>query len=1055
MILRLIFTTMLIAGAMTSVLAQQQDVYGCTDAAAANYNAAANLDDGSCCYSDWRIVNSSEATSWTFSDLNESGFFNSYYGYSLNSGGQCIPAGCYSMYIYANDGVTDFTFNVTDADGNLYYEGESFDGFAQVYISFSGEIVGCMDPQGCNYNPNATCGASWVCDYYSCVGCTDPNAPNYNPLATTDDGSCCTGSYTIVCSSPAEWQIWSNNYSYYVYGNYPETNSFCLGQGCYGLYIYSSGGFPVDWQVLDGNGVEVYSGTADMNNASFALDANETTGCGNPQACNYDPSVTCNYENLCTYDCYGCTDPNAPNYSATATIDDGSCCTDTWYTVEMDVPGSWSVYSYGGGVAYGHYPEDNGFCAGDICFSLVVYFDQNQPGNFSLNDALGNLIMEGVYDNQYGTGAIFYENGESGCWDSNACNFNPQASCPDNNLCDYTCQGCTDPNAPNYNPEATIDNGTCCTGSWFTLEVNEPSFWYVYSSATGTSAQGHYPESNGFCIPEEGCFTVSLYADLGLPVTFSVINNEGVVVGEYVQDDIFDYDGWLFIENGSTPGCIDSYACNYDPQATCPDYGICDYSCLGCTDPNAPNYDPEATVDNGSCCQNTWYTMELSEPAYWSASSSQSYEYSYGYYPEQNGFCMSDAGCFAFSVFSLDGMSNITYNIYDEDGNLAFTGEIQPYGVGAYLLSEDEISGCTDFYACNYNPDATCSDWTICDYSCYGCTDPEAPNFDPTATLDDGQCCYSGWYNMSGQGEFYWYSTTGGSGYYPYQTGFCGSEDCFTVYIYSVNGQGGFASVMDPDGNSVGELYYGGYDYHILSVGQNGEIAGCTYSAACNYNPDATCDDGSCEYYCGGCMSEDALNYDPYAQYDDGSCFYEIEPPLMGMAIIPDENNNQYYVQLNMMALGNGSPYMVSQDYSNELMMIDENGMYMAGPYPCDQEVVISLQSMTADMSTYMESDPISIECASTVSTQDIEEEASTLVIYPNPANGVFNITGITAERVQIQMIDLTGRKVFDKNVTVGAGRFEMNSSSLESGVYRLLITSANGTQSSSVVIEK
>jgi hypothetical protein len=1055
MILKFIFSIMLMTGAMTSVLAQQQDVYGCSDAAAFNYNASANIDDGSCCYSDWRIVNSSVPTNWLFIDMSDVGSTGTYYGSSSNSGGQCVPTqGCYLFHIYPQDLESAFSFDVIDTDGNSILSGESSDPYAQFYISFTGEIVGCMSSDACNYDPAATCGVSAICDYYSCVGCTDPNAPNYNPLATIDDGSCCTGSYTIVCSSPAEWSLWSNNYAYYVYGFYPEMNSFCLGQGCYGMYIYSLDGLPVDWQILDDNGIEVYSGTADQNNPSFALDANGITGCGNPQACNFDPSVTCSYENLCNYDCYGCTDPNAPNYNATATIDDGTCCTNTWYTVEMDAPGSWYVYTYAGGTAYGHYPEDNGFCAGNVCFSLVVYFDQNQPGTFSLNDAQGNLIMEGVYDNLYGTGAIFYENGESGCWDANACNYDPLASCPDYTLCDYSCQGCTDPNAPNYNSEATIDNGTCCTGSWFTLDVNEPSSWYAYNDLTGTSAQGHYPESNGFCMPQEGCFTVSLYSDLGLPVSFSVINSEGVVVGEYVSDGIFDYDGWLYIENGSTAGCIDPNACNFDPLATCPDYGVCDYGCFGCTDPNAPNYNPDATIDNGSCCLNAWYTVELSQPAYWSASSTLNYTYSYGYYPEQNGFCM-DEGCFAFSAFSFDGLEDITYNIYDQYGDLAYSGVLDQYGYGTYLLGEDEVSGCTDFYACNYNPDATCADWTICDYGCYGCTDPTAPNFDPTATLDNGQCCYNGWYNMFGQGEYYWYTTSGASGYYPYQTGFCGADGCFAVYVYSVYGEQGVASVIDPDGNNVGEIYFGGYDFNILSVGLNGEIAGCTYAEACNYNTDATCDDGSCQYYCGGCVDSAALNYDPYAQYDDGSCFYEMEPPFMGMAIIPDENNNQYYVQLNMMELGNGAPYMVSQDYSSQLMMIDENGQYMAGPYPCDQEVTISLQSMTADMNTYMVSDPLSVDCATTISTTELEEEANSLAVYPNPANGVFNITGINAERAQIQLIDLTGRKVFDKNVTVGAGRFEMTSSTLESGVYRLLITSANGTQSSSVVIER
>lgn len=50
-------------------------------------------------------------------------------------------------------------------------------------------------------------------------------------------------------------------------------------------------------------------------------------------------------------------------------------------------------------------------------------------------------------------------------------------------------------------------------------------------------------------------------------------------------------------------------------------------------------------------------------------------------------------------------------------------------------------------------------------------------------------------------------------------------------------------------------------------------IGGCMYSFACNYNPLATHDDGSCEITsCAGCTWPDADNYDPAALWDDGSC---------------------------------------------------------------------------------------------------------------------------------------------------------------------------------------
>jgi hypothetical protein len=49
---------------------------------------------------------------------------------------------------------------------------------------------------------------------------------------------------------------------------------------------------------------------------------------------------------------------------------------------------------------------------------------------------------------------------------------------------------------------------------------------------------------------------------------------------------------------------------------------------------------------------------------------------------------------------------------------------------------------------------------------------------------------------------------------------------------------------------------------------------GCTDSGANNYNPSATCDDGSCNYCIYGCTDLDADNYNGSATCDDGSCLY-------------------------------------------------------------------------------------------------------------------------------------------------------------------------------------
>ncbi|NQX93172.1 MAG: hypothetical protein HRT74_13805, partial [Flavobacteriales bacterium] len=59
----------------------------------------------------------------------------------------------------------------------------------------------------------------------------------------------------------------------------------------------------------------------------------------------------------------------------------------------------------------------------------------------------------------------------------------------------------------------------------------------------------------------------------------------------------------------------------------------------------------------------------------------------------------------------------------------------------------------------------------------------------------------------------------------------------------------------------------------------------CQDPDACNYDPNPFVEPGSCDYSCQGCTDDQANNYDPSATIDDGSCTY---PPIMGDF---DQNN--------------------------------------------------------------------------------------------------------------------------------------------------------------------
>lgn len=236
--------------------------------------------------------------------------------------------------------------------------------------------------------------------------------------------------------------------------------------------------------------------------------------------------------------------------------------------------------------------------------------------------------------------------------------------------------------------------------------------------------------------------------------------------------------------------------------------------------------------------------------------------------------------------------------------------------------------GCTNGGACNFDPDAitdsgfctfpgdACSDGdptTVNDVlqndcSCAGvtipgCTDPFADNYDPTATVDDGSCiftCQPVTFTLNTDcwgAETTWQLVDDDSGTTLASGGpfgnlitvtedLCLSEGCYTFTIFDSFGDGmdgpsnGFACStvgsydwQDGDGNvliSIITANFGTSETQTFCITSD---SGCTDQSACNYDPDAATDDGSCEFTsCAGCTDAAACNYDPTATIDNGSC---------------------------------------------------------------------------------------------------------------------------------------------------------------------------------------
>ena len=222
-------------------------------------------------------------------------------------------------------------------------------------------------------------------------------------------------------------------------------------------------------------------------------------------------------------------------------------------------------------------------------------------------------------------------------------------------------------------------------------------------------------------------------------------------------------------------------------------------------------------------------------------------------------------------------------------------------------------------------------------------------------------------------------------------------------------------------------------------------VPGCVDDTACNYNPEANEDDGSCAYadpgldcdgnclldadgdgVCDpvlGCTDAMACNFDASATEDDMSCEYAADYYDCDGMCLMDADGDGVCDELEVA----GCTGLTACNYDE--MATDDDGSCTVVGDACD------------DGNDMTENDMIdeNCECTGTEIVDGVDMVAATMEVFPNPAQDVLNIQLEGAIDGVVRLVTLDGRVALEQALTA-QGRMTLNVAHVPAGVYLLAV---------------